>query len=190
MAKIKELLKKIPLKITPYVVILVVLAIVVIVSVAGRRGQDATFNAFMKAYADRDAEAIVELMPKQYISALIDSGRIENKRELEKAVQNKLDWTLEEFDDEEMETFQYEIVRTEEAKKGDSSMLMSSVERTFGDYARKVKKVHVVYIDPVIDEKWVDGGTKEDYQPRFEICMVKIGQSWYITEFADLKNYL
>ena len=79
MAKIKELLKKIPLKITPYVVILVVLAVVVIASLAGRRGQDATFDAFVKAYVDRDAEAIVELMPKQYISALIDSGKIDNK---------------------------------------------------------------------------------------------------------------
>ena len=183
MEKIKELLKKLPFKITPYVAIIAILVIIVIISLASRRGQKATLNAFIKAYVDRDAEEIVELMPKQYISALIDAGKIENKNELERSIQNTLDWTLGKYDDEEMSTFRYEIVHTEEANKGDSNNAMYNVEHEFGDYAHKVKKVHVVYIDPVIDKKWEDGGIQEDYQQRMYVKLVKIGQSWYVYDF-------
>lgn len=190
MSKIKELLRKSPFKITPYVAIIAVLVLIVIISLASRRGQNATFDAFIKAYVDRDAGEIVELMPKQYISALIDAGKIENKNELEYGIQNLLDWTLDEYDDVEMSTFRYEIVYTEDASKGDSNMVMYSVEHDFGDYAQKVKKVHVVHIDPVIDAKWVDGGIREDYQQRIYVKLVKIGQSWYVSDFYGLDNYL
>ena len=189
MQETKVLPKKIPIKINPYLLTIAILILVIILSLSGRRSYDATFEAYMDAYANRDAEGIVALMPKEYIESLRDDGRIESEEDLVYAIQQLLDHALHRYDDMELETYQYEVVHTQHAKKGDSNELMESFERIYGDSARKIKEVYAFGVDAVVEMEWVDGGTREDYLPRKYVYLVKIGQSWYIGAMDDLEYY-
>ena len=65
MNKLKDILNKIPFKVSPHIIIIAVLIVIIIFSLAGRRSIDTTLNAYIEAYTSRDAEAIVKLMPKE-----------------------------------------------------------------------------------------------------------------------------
>ena len=188
MDKLKELLSKLPFKVNPYVLVVVILVLVIVFSLAGRRSQDDTFNAFIDAYADFDAEAIVALMPKEYIYALAEDGKIENKADMVAKIQNVLDYMKENvfFYDEDVWEYNYEIVYTEEGRKGDDSLTIESIQNEFGSYGNKVKQVIIINFDPIITYRDHNDKIVDEYVNRSWVKLVKIGQKWHIAEFRDI----
>ena len=189
MDKFKELLNKLPFKVNPYVLIVVILVLVIVFSLAGRRSQDATFDAFMEAYVTGDAEGIVKLMPKEYISLLIATEGIDSKEELVESIQRMLESRWENYNSDEMKTYDYTIAYRFETEEGDSNVDIINLKSVFGKHA-EIKEICIIGFDPVIQAEWVDGGTYEKYLEREDVSLVKIGQSWYVTDFSNLLNWI
>ena len=191
MDKLKEIWNKLPFKISPLAIIIVLLVVVIILSLTGRRSQDDTFEAFIEAYTDFDAESIVELMPKEYISALRNAGKIESKADLIAKIQNVLDYMKENVlcYDEDVWEYNYEISHTEEGKKGDDSLTIKNIQKEFGDYGNKVKQVIIINFDPIITYRDYNDKIVDEYETRNWVKLVKIGQSWYVAEFHDISLY-
>ncbi len=190
MPKIKEFLNKLPFKLNPYVIAVVVLAVIIILSLTGRRSQEDTFDKFIEAYSNLDAEAIVELMPDEYIEELIDKGKIDNRRDMARIVQSALDYQFEYYYDEDTWSYSYEIVSERSAKKGDNDQTYDEVLRNFGEHGDGIKEVVIISFDPTITYMNYDDEMDEKPLNRSYVHLVKIGQSWYIAEFHDIWNWV
>lgn len=188
--KLKELLNKLPFKVSPYLVLVVVLIIVIVFSLTGRRSQNDAFDAFVEAYVAGDADGIVELMPREYISSLIDNGEIDSKEDLVAGIHQMLAYLLQDYDSDELKTYDYKIAYKVETEKGDSSADIYFLRSLFGDRANKVKEICIIHYDPTIRTEHVDGGSYIKSLSRCDVSLVKIGQSWYVTDFTNLSNWI
>lgn len=185
----KKLLNKLPFKVNPYVMIVVILASIIVFSLAVRRSQDATFDAFIEAYVAGDAEGIVKLMPKEYISLLIATDEIDCKEDLVEGIQQMLAYRWKNYNSDEKKTYDYTIAYRFETADGDSNIDIINLKTDLGKYA-KIKEICIIGFDPVIQAEWDDGETYEKQLMREDVSLVKIGQSWYVTDFSDLSNWI
>lgn len=189
MNKIKEILNKLPFKLNPYIVTIAILILVIIFSLVGRRSQDATFDAFIDAYSELDAKAIVKLMPDEYIDALVDAGRIDGRSDMERIVQNSLDYKFENYYEEDAWSYSFEIVSEKTYKKSDDDLTFKGVQKDFGEYGDKIKEVVIISFDPTITYRDYNDDIDERALTRSYVTLVKIGQSWYLAEFHDIANW-
>lgn len=187
MSKLKNLLKKLQFRISPYILVSVVLIAIIAISLLGRRSQQDTLNAFIDARLSDDAEGIVELMPNALINNLISDGTIESKDDLVAKINRQLEIDLHEYSADELKTFRNKISYIEDADDGISTGTIRQLQQIFG---RKAKNICIIYYSPTIQTKSLDGSDYDQQLPRESVALVKIGQSWYVILYDNLVYWL
>ena len=177
--------KRIPIKINPYIAVIVLCLIVIVVSLSNRRSFEETLESYTEAYISCDAEAIVNLLHDAYIDGMIDQDLVDSEYELIDVVQAKIDWYCDAAYKRETEgLYKAEIQDIDDVDLSESSLDYSSLERKYGSKVDKIKAVKEVSIYYTAYDSYGERVVESE-----TIRFVKIGQKWYVGEILGLEYF-
>lgn len=191
---VNRILKKIPLKINPYIFIIAILVLIIVVSLSGRRSFDETLDSYMEATMAGDAKAVVELLHDSYIESLIEKDEIESKYDLIQIVQNKLDWysrCAEDLRGENGEYFEYvaELQDVKDEEMDNSLPLhLKFICGNAIDDLKEAKKVYITYMCYYYSTA-LNPNNERQITCDYYIYFVKIGHSWYLGEIDNYSQF-
>lgn len=143
----------------------VVILLLVICSLYLNGGSKGVVKSFSQAFVKSDTKKIVKLMHKNYLDAYEDMGF---------DIEDTLDDTFDDYDNEDFKVLSYEIVDSDKVEKSDLEDLAEDLEDNC-DIDEKNVKAAVVY---TIKFKVNDDGDKDTMKK--DVTAVKIKGKWYI----------
>ncbi|MDE5889048.1 MAG: hypothetical protein K2H20_03415, partial [Bacilli bacterium] len=143
----------------------IVVAVLLICGVYLNGGSKGVVKSFAQAYVKSDAKKITKLMHKDYLDTYEDMGF-----DLEETLED----TFDDYDDEDYKVLSYEIIDSEKLEKKDLKDLAEDLEDNC-DIDEDTVKAAVVY---TIKFKVDDDGDKDTMKT--EVTAVKIKGKWYI----------
>lgn len=143
----------------------VVILLLVICSVYLNGGSKGVAKSFSQAFVKSDTKKIVKLMHKNYLDAYEDMGF---------DIEDTLDDTFDEYDNDDYKVLSYEIVDSDKVEKSDLEDLAEDLDDNC-DIDEKSVKAAVVY---TIKFKVNDDGDKDTMKK--DVTAVKIKGKWYI----------
>jgi uncharacterized membrane protein YvbJ len=165
-------------------VIAVIVAVVLIAGLVtlgvflfGGRNYKATAKQFSKALGEANAEAIVELFPKEYINSVMEQGDFDSVDEAIENLQEDLDKekkSLEkEYGDIELS---YEVGKIKDCSK----TKLKDIQKELNEFDIEIEEAKIASIEATL--KHNEGKEHNDMQ----LVLVKIGRSWYVANWGDL----
>lgn len=177
--------KKIPMKVNPYIAVLVLCLIVIAISLSNRRSFEETLESYTDAYISCDAETIVNLLHDAYVDEMIDQDLVDYEYELIDVVQAKVDWYYNAAHKREAGcVYKAEIQEIDDVDLSESSFDYSSLERKYGSKVDKIKAVKEVSIYYTAYDSYGERVVESE-----TIRFVKIGQKWYVGEVVGLEYF-
>ena len=143
----------------------IVILLLVICSLYLNGGSKGVVKSFSQAFVKSDTKKIVKLMHKNYLDAYEDMGF---------DIEDTLDDTFDDYDNEDFKVLSYEIVDSDKVEKSDLEDLAEDLEDNC-DIDEKNFKAAVVY---TIKFKVNDDGDKDTMKK--DVTAVKIKGKWYI----------
>lgn len=181
--------KKIPIKINPYIAVIVLCIVVIAVSLSNRRSFEETLEIYTEAYISCDAEIIVNLLHDAYIDGMIEQDLVDSEYELIDVVQAKIEWYYNVANQREADgiykaVYKAEIQDIDDIDLSESSFDYSSLERKYGSKVDKIKAVKEVSIYYTAYDSYGERVVESE-----TIRFVKIGQKWYAGEVVGLEYF-
>lgn len=155
------------------VLIFAVLLIIAVFSLLGGRNYKETAKQFVAAIFEADASTIVDLLPKGTINAIIEEDEYDNKTQmiddLEEELQDNLD-DMEQYLGDDWNVA-YEVLKVENCSSEELKEIKEAYKEELNTKVSNAKFVEVEFTIKAGDI---------DESDTIDICVIKIGRSWYI----------
>lgn len=162
------------------VAVVAVLVVIFACVLFGGRGYKKTVKEYIEATFEMDGKAMLDLLPEDvidYVREEEDMTKKEMIEEFDDMLEESLEW-IELYVGDDL-SYLYEIVDVDDYSKRKVNELIEEISDEL-DIDINVKAAKTVTVEIAVE------GEDDDYEYEMDICVVKIGRSWYLWSDGSL----